>query len=67
MKKNQFALMVVEACEMAAIKDGNYVHLNESIDGVACKVHFNNTLTLSYLDGGKKYLSMPDSNHNSKN
>ena len=27
----------------------------------------NKTLTLSYLDGGEKYLSMPNSNHNSKN
>ena len=59
--------MLVEACEMAAIKDGNYILLNESTDGVACKIQFNKKLTLSYLDGGKKYRSMPDSNHNSKN
>ena len=66
-ENNQFVLMVVEACEIAVIKDVNDVLLNESTNGVACEVKFNNTLTLSYLDGGKKYLSMPDSNHNSKN
>ena len=59
--------MVVEACEMYATKNGNAVLLNESTDFVACKVQFNKTLTLSYLGGGKKYLSMPDSNHNLKN
>ena len=59
--------MVVEACEMAAMKYINAVLLNESTDGVAYKVQFNNTLTFSYLDSGKKYLSISDSNHNSKN
>ena len=59
-ENNQFALMVVEACEMAVMKDGNAVPLNESTYGVACEVQFNKTLTLSYLDGGKKYLSMPN-------
>ena len=59
--------MVVEACEISAMKDGNSVLLNESTDGVTYEVQFNKTLTLLYLDGGKKYLSMPDSNHNSKN
>ena len=62
MKNNEFALMVVEACEMAAMKDRSSVLLNESIDGVVCEVQFNKTLTLSYLDGGKKYLYVPDSN-----
>ena len=66
-ERNQIALMVVEACEMSAIKDGNAVLLNQSIDGVAYKVKFNKTLTLSYLESGKKYLYMPDSNNNSKN
>ena len=58
--------MVVEACEMAAMKDGNSVLLNYSTDGVSFEVEFNKTLDFSYLDGGKKYLSIPDSNHNSK-
>ena len=40
-------MMVVEACEMAATKDGNDVLLNESTDGVAYKVQFNKTLNLS--------------------
>ena len=31
------------------------------------EVQLNKTLTLSYLESGKKYLSMPDSNHDSKN
>ena len=66
-ENNQFLLMVVESCEIAAMKDVNYVLLNESTYGVACKVQFNKKLTLSYLDGGKKYLSMPNSNHNLKN
>ena len=65
-ENNKFALMVVEAFEMAAMKYGNAVLFNESTDGVACEVQFNKTLTLSYLDVGKKCLSMPDSNHNSK-
>ena len=59
--------MVVEACEMAAMKYGNAVLLNESTEDVACEVQFNNTLTLLYLGGSKKYLSMPNLNHNSKN
>ena len=59
-EENQFALMMVEACEMAEMKDGNVVVLNESTYGVACEVQFNKTLNLSYLDGGKKYLYMPD-------
>ena len=46
--------MMVEACEMAAVKDGNAVLLNDSTDGVACEVQFNKTLTISYLDVGKK-------------
>ena len=58
--------MVVEACEMASTKDRNDVLLNESTYGVAYEVQFNMTLTISYLDGGKKYLSMTDPNHNSK-
>ena len=33
---NQFALMMVEACEMDAMKDGNDVLLNDSTDGVVC-------------------------------
>ena len=52
--------MVFEACEMAAMKDGNAVFFNESTYGVAYEVQFNMTLTISYLDGGKKYLSMTD-------
>ena len=52
--------MVVEACEMAAMKDGNTILLNESTYGVACEEQFNKTPTLSYLDSGKKYLSMHD-------
>ena len=59
--------MVVEACELDATKDGNTVLLNESTYGVVYEVQLNKTLTLSYLDSGKKYLYMPDSNHNSKN
>ena len=55
-KQNQSALMVVEACEMAAMKDINSVILNESTYVVVYKVQFNKTLTLSYLDSGKKYL-----------
>ena len=66
-KNNQFELMVFEACEMAAMKDRNSVHLNESTYGVACEVKFNKTLTISYLNGGKIYLSMPNSNENLKN
>ena len=52
---------------MSTMKDGNAVLLNESTYGVACKVQFNKKLTLSYLDGGEKHLSMPNSNHNLKN
>ena len=59
-KHNKFALMVVEACEMAVIKYGNAVLLNESTDCVACEVQFNKTPTISYLDSGKKYLSIPN-------
>ena len=59
--------MVVEACEMAAMKDVNAVLLNESTDSVEFEVQFNKTITLAYLDGGKKYLSMPNSNHNTNN
>ena len=66
-KQNQFALMVVEACEMASMKYGNAVLFNESTDCVVCKVQFNKTPMISYLDSGKKYVSMPDSNNNSKN
>ena len=33
---NQFAPMMVEACEMAAMKDVNNILLNYSIDGVVC-------------------------------
>ena len=49
------------------MKDGYAVLLNESTDGVAYEVHFNKTLTIAYLDSGKKYLSTIDSNHNSRN
>ena len=66
-EQNKFALMVVEACEMAAMKDGNYVLLNESTYGVACEVQFNKPLTISHLNVGKKYLSMTNSNNKSKN
>ena len=59
-KKNQFALMVVEYCEMDVMKDGNAFLLKDSTDGVEFKVQFNKTITISYLDGGNKYLSMPD-------
>ena len=59
-KQNQFALMVVEYCEMAAMKDGNTVLLNDSIYGVTYEVQLNKTLTIFYLDSGRKYLSMPD-------
>ena len=52
--------MVVEACEMAATKDRNDVLLNESTDCVACEVQFNKTPNISYLDSGKKYLSIPN-------
>ena len=45
-EQNPFALMVVEACEMAAFKYGNAVLLNESTDYVACKVQFNKIPTL---------------------
>ena len=51
---------------MSAKKDGNSVLFNESTNGVAYEVQFNKTLTLSYLDGGKKYLFIPDSTHNLK-
>ena len=63
-EKNQFALMVVEACEMDSMKDRNSVLLNKSKDGVVCEVKFKKTLTMSYLGGGNKYLHMPNSNHN---
>ena len=46
-EQNQFTLMVAEACEMYAMKDGNTIILNESTDGVACEIQFNKTLTLS--------------------
>ena len=59
-ENNQFALRVVEACEMAAMKYGNSVLLNESTDGVSCELQFNKTINISYLDSGKKYLSMTD-------
>ena len=45
-EQNPFALMVVEACEMAALKYGNAVLLNESTDDVACKLQFNKIPTL---------------------
>ena len=64
---NQFSLMVVEVCEISVMKDINAVLLNDSKDGVAFKEQFNKTITISYLVGGNKYLSMSDSNHNSKN
>ena len=35
-EQNQFAPMMVEAFEMAEMKDGNDVLLNYSIDGVVC-------------------------------
>ena len=59
-EQNQFAPMVVEACEMAATIDGNDVLLNEKTYGVACEVKFNKTPTLLYLDSGNKYLYMTD-------
>ena len=40
-KQNQFALIVVEACEMAAVKDGNTILFRESTYSVAHKVQFN--------------------------
>ena len=55
-ENNQFSLIVVEACEISATKDGNSIFLNESTDGFACEVQFNKTLTISYLDSGNKYL-----------
>ena len=59
---NQFALIMVEACEMAAIKYGNAILLNESTYGVEQEVQPNKTLTISYLENSRNYLSMYDSN-----
>ena len=53
-EQNQFAMMVVESCEMDVTKDRNAVLLNESTYGVACKAQFNKTPTLSYPENGKK-------------
>ena len=46
MNRTNFALMVVEACEMAAMKYGNSILLNELTYDVACEVKLNKTLTL---------------------
>ena len=62
-EQNKFALMVVEACEMAAMKDGNSVLLDKPTDGIACEVKFNKTLNISYIYGG---CSSPRKENNSK-
>eukprot|EP00957_Ditylum_brightwellii_P061192 4643364-Ditylum_brightwellii.AAC.1 len=36
-KQNQCASMVVKACSIAAMKDGNAGILNESIDCISCE------------------------------
>ena len=46
-ENNPFSLMVIEACEMAAMKYVNAILLNDSTYGFACEVQFNKTLTLS--------------------
>ena len=41
--------MVMNACTIAAEKDGNVVVLNSSTDGVSCEVQGNLDLILQYL------------------
>ena len=48
-EQNPFALMVVEACEMDAMKDVNAVLLNESTDDVVFRVQFNKIPTFFNL------------------
>ena len=38
--------MLIEDCEMSAMKDVNDVQLNGLIDGVVCKVHLKNSYFL---------------------
>ena len=66
-KQNKFSLMVVEASEISSMKDDNVVLFNGLIDGVSCEVNFNNNITIYYLLGKKKYLSLPNTHHSMNN
>ena len=59
--------MVVEASEISAMKDVNVVLLNESTDDVSCEIQCNKNLSLYYILGKNKYMSLPNTNQNLKN
>ena len=59
--------MVMNACTIAAEKDGKAVVLNSSTDGVSCEVQGNLDLILQYLQGENNSTSVTDPNRNIKN
>ena len=51
---------------MTAIKLGNAVLLNNSIDGVSCGINYNFTTKTNYLRGNINNISLPDMEYNVK-
>ena len=64
---NNFITMVMNACKVAAEKDGNTVVLNSSTYGLSCEVQGNLTLILQYLQGENNSTSVPEPDQNIKN
>ena len=63
-ESNDFGQVNLDIFEEAENQYGDAVILNYSNDGVSCKVEWNKSLTLYYLDGDNNHISFPDPNQN---
>lgn len=66
-ESNSLTTDTLATCSKAADMIGNVAMLNDSTDGVSCKVQANFNKVSKYIKGETNQLSFPDTNHDVKN